>query len=96
VLLLKENARLEGEDLAGGNGEGFPGLGVTAEPVVFLVDNELAEAGDLDFLSGCKGILHNIKEGIHNLLGLFSLEVAVGTDVFDKVFFGHGMLFLYV
>lgn len=88
-LLLKENARLEGKNLTGGDCEGFAGLGVAPRSVVFLVDDELAEAGYLDFFTGSKGILQDVQYGLHDLLGFFSLDVTGGTDVFDKVFFGH-------
>lgn len=89
-FLLEKDARLEGEDLAGGDGEGFPGLGVAAEPIMLLVDDELAEAGDFNLLPGGQGFLYDVQKVLHDFFGLFSLEVAVGTDVFDKVFFGHG------
>jgi len=46
-FLFEEDTWLEGENLAGSNGERFAGLRITPGPVLLLVDNELAEAGNL-------------------------------------------------
>ncbi len=82
-FLLEKDAWFECEELAGGNSEGFTGLGIAPVPVVLLVDNELAESGDLDLFPSDKGLLHDVQDGLHDLLGLFSLEVAGESDIFD-------------
>jgi len=46
-LLLENDARLEGEELAGGDGEWFAALGVATLSVVLLVDNKIYRRGRL-------------------------------------------------
>ena len=94
-LLFENGTRLEGENLAGGDGEGVTGLGVATDPVVLLVDDELAESCYLDFLTGGKSILDDVQDGLHHLLGFFPLEPADVTNFFDEVFFGHGRNFYH-
>lgn len=94
-LLLENDTRLEGEDFAGGNGEWFAGLGVATGPVLLLVDNKLAEPGDLDLLAGGKRILDDFEDGLHHPFGFFPLEPADVTDFFDEVTFGHGRSFYH-
>lgn len=94
-LLLKNDTRLEGENLAGSNGERLSGLGVATGPVVLLVDDELAETGNLDLLAGGKRFLDDFEDGLHHPLGLFPLEIADVTYFFDNVSFGHGRDFYH-
>ena len=88
-FLFEERTRLEGEDLAGGNGERFAGLGISPCPVALLLDDKLAEAGEFYFFTGGQRFLYDVQYGLHNLFGFFSLKVAVGSNVFYQFFFCH-------
>lgn len=94
-FLLEESARFEGENLAGGDGEGFAGLGIAPRAVAFLLHDELAEAGEFDFLTGGQRFLDDVQDGRHDRFGFFSLEVAICSNVFYQVLFCHGMDFYH-
>lgn len=91
-VLLEQRARLEGKDLACGNGEGFAGLGITSSPVVLLLNDKLAEAGNFDFLAGSQGLLDDIKNGLHDLFRFFFQEITLLLNVVYQVFFCHGKI----
>ncbi len=76
-FLLEKGTWLEGVDLAGGYDERFAGLGIAPYPIVLLVDDELAEAGKLDFLTSSKSLLDDIQNGLHYLFRFFSREITV-------------------
>ena len=94
-FLLEDDTRLEGENLAGGDGEGFTGLRVATGTIVLLIDDELAETGDLDVLAGGKRFLDDVQDGLHHTLGLFPLEITDVANFFDNVSFGHGRDFYH-
>lgn len=94
-FLTQESARFEGENLAGGNGKWFAGLGIAAGTVTLLLNTELAETGEFNFLTRSQGFFNDVQNGLNDLLGFFSLEVAVCSNVFYQVFFCHGKDFYH-
>lgn len=95
-FLAQESAWFEGKDLAGGNGERFTGLGIAPGTVTFLLNNELAETGKFNFLTRSQGFFDDVQNGLNDLFGFFSLEVAVCSNVFYQVFFCHGKDFYHI
>jgi hypothetical protein len=55
--LAKQGARLEGQDLAGGDGYRLAGLGIPPLAAILLVDDKTPEAGYLHGSSRLKGLL---------------------------------------
>lgn len=95
-FLPEEGTWFEGENFSGCDGKRFAGLRIAPGPVALLLHDEFAEAGKLDFLTGCQGFLDNVQDGLHNCFSFFSLEVAVGANVFYQVFFCHGKDFYHI
>ncbi len=94
-FLSEEGTRFEGENFAGNNGERLAGLRISPGPVAFLLNNKLAEAGKFDFLAGSQGFLDDGQNGLNDPFSFFSLKVAVDSNIFYQVFFGHRMDFYH-
>jgi len=94
-FLLENRTRLEGEDLPGGDSDGFASLGIAAFPVLLLVHDEFAETGNLNLFSGRQSFLDDLQDGFYEFFGFFPRNNTTGTDVFDEFFFGHGKNFYH-
>src|SRR5262245_35130202 len=86
-------ARLEGEHAAGADGDLLARLRIAANARVLVAHDEVAEAGNLDFLAALQRFLDGIEHRLDDLGGLLLRKSAdLLVDVLDDVRLGHGFL----
>src|SRR5262249_3126366 len=91
--VLKDLARLERQDAAGANRNLLAGLRVATHPGVLVAHDEVAKAGDLDFLAPLQRLFDRIENRLDDLGGLLLGKTTdLLVDVLDDVRLGHDPL----
>src|SRR6185295_10131951 len=73
-------ADLEEGNALGGDGHDAPGLGIATLARLPVLDDETAEAADLDALTLGEGIGHALEDGLHHDFGVVPRETWIQAD----------------
>src|SRR3990172_13209117 len=72
--LLQHRARLETQHAAPADGNRLPGLRVASSARLLFVDDEIAEARNLDLLAALEVLLDDLEDRVNDFAGLFLRE----------------------
>src|ERR1051325_6593535 len=87
--LLEDLARLEGEDAAAGDHDLLARLRVATLARALLVDDEVAEAGDLHLLASLETLLQELEDRLHHIGRLLLREADLLVDALDDICLRH-------